>query len=74
MQHQHHLEHRKLVSECLLKMAKHHLKYVAFDEGPVYMILMNPLRWHVRSNLIGYISDTVIFREKMFDWVNTYLL
>ncbi|PGG98943.1 hypothetical protein GX51_06526 [Blastomyces parvus] len=70
MQKLNHLKLQKLVAECLSNMAQHHLKYIAFDEGIVYAILINPLRWHVRSNLGGYIRDTVIFREKMFDWVS----
>jgi hypothetical protein len=63
-----------MVSDCASKQVQPHLEYVAFDEGPVYAILRSPLRLRVRSNLIGHIRDTVIFREKMFDWVSTYLL
>ncbi|PGH29792.1 hypothetical protein GX50_07463 [[Emmonsia] crescens] len=69
MQELSHLKLRKLVAECLSNMAQHRLAYIAFDEGPVYAIQINPIRWHVRSNMIWYIRDTVIFREKMFDWI-----
>jgi hypothetical protein len=66
----------EIVTHSLAMKAAVRLQYVAFDEGPVYSIIQhkNPHQWKVASRLIGYTRNTVIFREKMFDWVTTYLV
>jgi hypothetical protein len=65
----------EIVTDSLVKRIARHLQYVAFDEGPVYNIIQhkNHHQWKIVSKLIGYTCNTVIFREKIFDWVTTYL-
>lgn len=49
-------------------MAKH-LRYIAFDDGPVYEILRRPVRALRKRTMIGYIEGTSLLEEKMFSWV-----
>ena len=75
-QHGHLARLQQIVTDSLIKRIALRLRYVAFDEGPVYNILQHkrPHQWKIACKLIGYTRNTVIFREKMFDWVTTYLV
>jgi hypothetical protein len=61
---------RQRLSECLLRDMGLRLRYVAFDEGPIYKIDRNPLRWHFLGNYLGRIRDTILFRDRVSDWVD----
>lgn len=45
------------------------LKYVMFDSGPLYRVFREPVRIAEETVPVGYVYDTVLFREKIFDWV-----
>jgi hypothetical protein len=40
-----------------------------FDDGPLYRVFREPVRFAEETVPVGYIHDTVLFREKIFDWV-----
>jgi hypothetical protein len=47
------------------------LIYVAFDDGPVYLIdRRKAIMWLKITNTIGYIEDSVLLREKVYSWVS----
>jgi hypothetical protein len=63
---------RDRVSKYLSRGCAPHIKYVAFDTGPVYSLERNPVKWSIMSQSIGYNHDTIIFRERLLDWVISY--
>ncbi|GAD92867.1 hypothetical protein AFLA_123420 [Paecilomyces variotii No. 5] len=62
---------RKVVSSALENGIGENLLYVAFDEGPVYMISRrSPITWLKVRNTVGYIEDSILLHEKVFSWVS----
>ncbi|KAE8148748.1 hypothetical protein BDV25DRAFT_141488 [Aspergillus avenaceus] len=45
------------------------LKYVAFDDDTVYEISRDPIRISNRVSWMGYVRDTILLNERLFDWV-----
>lgn len=45
------------------------LKYIMFDDDPVYEILMKPYRRVQMRGLMGYLTNTVLLGERMFSWM-----
>ena len=42
------------------------LKYLIFDDDPVYEILTKPVRQVQKRSLVGYITNIILLGEKMF--------
>ena len=61
---------RRRLSDCLLRGMGLSLQYVAFDEGPVYKVVRNPLRWRRLRKNIGLVRDTTLFRDRVFEWLD----
>lgn len=51
-------------------MAKN-LKYFMFDDGPLFKVLRKPLRVSKETLPIGFIHDTFLFRERVFEWAGS---
>lgn len=45
------------------------LRYIIFDDDPVYEILMKPYRRLQARSLVGYVANTILLGEKMFSWM-----
>lgn len=45
------------------------LKYIVFDDDPVYEILTKPYRRVQIRSLVGYMTNTTLLSEKMFSWM-----
>lgn len=62
---------RKVITSGLENGIGDNLLYVAFDEGPVYMISRkSSISWLKIKNTVGYIEDSVLLHEKVFSWVS----
>ncbi|KAF7585405.1 hypothetical protein BBP40_010976 [Aspergillus hancockii] len=53
----------------LQKGAARKLKYVAFDDDTVYEILRDPIRVSSKISRVGYVHNTFLLTEEVFDWV-----
>lgn len=45
------------------------LKYIVIDDDPVHGILRKPVRQVQVQSLFGFITNTILLGEKMFDWM-----
>lgn len=45
------------------------LRYIIFDDDPVYEILMKPYRQAQARSLFGYVANTLLLSERMFGWM-----
>ncbi|KAJ9213656.1 hypothetical protein DTO166G4_4738 [Paecilomyces variotii] len=62
---------QNVISYALEHGIGNNLIYVAFDDGPVYMINRTmSIVWLKVKNTVGYIEDSVLLHEKLFSWVS----
>ncbi|KAJ5185882.1 hypothetical protein N7491_006248 [Penicillium cf. griseofulvum] len=47
------------------------LKYFMFDDGPLFKVLRKPLRVSKEILPVGFIHDTFLFRERVFEWAGS---
>ena len=47
-------------------MAKN-LKYFMFDDGPLFKVLREPFRVSKETLPFGFVHDTFLFRERVFE-------
>jgi hypothetical protein len=60
---------RSSISAAIEERDSSRLEYVAINEGPLYRLTRNPLRWHIIRNRLGRMPGTELFRDALDDWV-----
>lgn len=69
-------ETKLLFQDSILKLLNEgsasRLKYIIFDDDPVYGIFKEPVRRVQIRSLVGSTTKTILLGEKMFDWMGRH--